>query len=183
MLWRIRYHRHRYGSAAIVAFDRAHWREFTPELALVVLGLVLTGEALAWAFWPQALMSLAIVPPMVLPGLLMLGCGLLIVLRAQSDLGASWRIGIDQSARPGLIAHGLYRYSRNPIYVGAAVVVAGFALLMPTALSILVVAGLAFAARAQVVREELYLAEAYGRDYRRYAAEVRRFLPGIGRRK
>src|SRR5262245_46777477 len=67
----------------------------------------------------------------------MLG-GIAFLAVAQLDLGASWRIGIDAEAKPGLVTDGLYRYSRNPIYVGSLATVAGYAALLPTVLSVIV---------------------------------------------
>jgi protein-S-isoprenylcysteine O-methyltransferase Ste14 len=53
-----------------------------------------------------------------------LGCalacgGLLLMVRAQREMGASWCVGIDEHSRPGLVRHGLYGWTRNPIYCGA----------------------------------------------------------------
>jgi len=36
---------------------------------------------------------------------------------AQTQMGASWRIGIDHERRTELVARGVFRYSRNPIYL------------------------------------------------------------------
>src|SRR5215212_7299958 len=101
--WRIPYHRRRYGSSAIVAFREAQWRERIPEIVIGVLALVLAGEVVAWTLWPRSLALLAIAHPHAGAGSLMIVLGLAIVVRAQSDLGASWRVGIDPTARPGLI--------------------------------------------------------------------------------
>jgi protein-S-isoprenylcysteine O-methyltransferase Ste14 len=177
---RIRYHRRRYGSSAVAPFEASRWRDFVPELAIGMLALTLVGEMLAWAVWPRALAAWALTPPLVRTGVLMIGVGLLVVLRAQIDMGASWRIGIDRSTRPGLVTHGLYRLSRNPIYSGAFIVVIGFVFLMPTALSILILCALVLSARAHVVREERYLTETYGPEFQQYAARVGRFVPGTG---
>jgi protein-S-isoprenylcysteine O-methyltransferase Ste14 len=103
------------------------------------------------------------------------------MVAAQLDLGASWRVGIDEGARPGLVTDGLYRFTRNPIFLAMLLALTGFTLLVPTWLSAgtLVVAFLGI--RQQVGEEEAWLARAYGDDYRRYAARVGRFVPGLGR--
>ena len=71
--------------------------------------------------------------------------------------------------------------ARNPIYVGGVAGLAGFALLMPTVPSLLVLTGSVLSIRSQVRREERYLAEAYGNEFRLYASKVGRFLPWVGR--
>ena len=182
LAWRIPYHRRRYGSSAIVVFQPAPWRERIPELVIGALVLVLVGEVVAWALWPRSLEPLAVVRPSAAAGLLVIVLGLAVVHRGQSDLGASWRVGIDATARPGLITHGLYRYSRNPIYLGVFIIVGGFVLLMPTIVSLVVLAGIVLAARSQVQLEERYLAEAYGGEFISYAQRVGRFLPRLGAR-
>jgi len=97
------------------------------------------------------------------------------------DLGASWRIGIEERARPGLITGGLYRFSRNPIFLALIAVLAGYTLLLPTMLSALILVGACIAIRQQIAEEESYLLRAYGEQYREYARRVGRLLPGIGK--
>jgi protein-S-isoprenylcysteine O-methyltransferase Ste14 len=98
-------------------------------------------------------------------------------------MGASWRIGIEEGARPGLVTGGLYRYSRNPIYVGLLLTVAGYAALLPTVLSLVLLAGSYAGIRMQIAAEEAYLAATYGDAFGDYAARVGRLLPGLGRRR
>ena len=96
-------------------------------------------------------------------------------------LGASWRIGIDESARPGLVTGGLYRFTRNPIYFALIAALAGYTLLLPTLLSALILVGACVAIRQQIFEEESYLVRTYGEQYRNYARRVGRLLPGLGK--
>jgi len=105
-----------------------------------------------------------------------------LMVTAQLGLGASWRIGIEEGARPGLVTDGLYRYSRNPIYLAFFITMLGFTLLIPTGLSLALLAGTYFGTRRQIAAEEDYLERTYGEAYRAYARRVGRFVPGIGRR-
>jgi protein-S-isoprenylcysteine O-methyltransferase Ste14 len=100
---------------------------------------------------------------------------------AQLHLGASWRDGIEEGARPGLVTGGLYRYSRNPIFLALLVFLAGYTLLLPTLLSALMLAGAYVGVRQQIAAEEAYLARAYGAEYREYARRVGRLVPGLGK--
>jgi len=63
--------------------------------------------------------------------LLFLG-GLVLTLVAQAQMGASWRIGIDD--RPTrLVTSGLFALSRNPIFSGMFLTLAGVVLISPAA--------------------------------------------------
>ena len=57
----------------------------------------------------------------------------------------------------------------------------GFALLLPSWISLGLLIGAGLGIRRHVRDEEAYLARTYGEEYRRYAARVGRFVPGVGR--
>lgn len=76
-----------------------------------------------------------------------------------------------------LATGGLYRLSRNPIYVGFAVTYAGLAIAMDSALTLLLlIPCLLVVDRLVIAREERYLAGKFGADYEAYRARVRRWL-------
>ncbi len=97
-------------------------------------------------------------------------------------MGASWRIGVDESERTKLVTDGLFARVRNPIYTFMVVAWIGFAALVPTWLGIaavpLVIVGLEMQTR---LVEEPHLLRSQGDPYRDYARRVGRFAPGIGR--
>src|SRR4029079_17905261 len=101
------------------------------------------------------------------------------MVTAQLDMGASWRVGVDEGARPGLVAAGLYRFSRNPIYVALIGALIGYAAMLPTWLSLALLVGTVGAIRIQVKEEEDYLLRTYGNAYAQYARHVGRFVPGL----
>ena len=76
-----------------------------------------------------------------------------------------------------LITTGIYRISRNPMYTGLAIMVAGGALLAGTWWPLLTLA-LALVAVTQLAikPEETYLAQRYGSIYDGYRRSVRRWL-------
>jgi protein-S-isoprenylcysteine O-methyltransferase Ste14 len=78
-----------------------------------------------------------------------------------------------------LVARGLYRYVRNPMYLGAGLALAGAALFYGS----VVLAGYAVAFLAVmhlfvVLYEEPTLRESFGDDYESYCRRVRRWWPG-----
>ena len=81
-----------------------------------------------------------------------------------------------------LVVGGLYRYVRNPMYVGVLLVVAGWALFFrsPRVLGHGAVVALCFHLFVVAV-EEPTLRGKFGRSYERYCREVGRWAPRIGR--
>jgi protein-S-isoprenylcysteine O-methyltransferase Ste14 len=76
-----------------------------------------------------------------------------------------------------LVTGGLFRYSRNPIYIAVSAIHAGISLAAdsPWALAFLVPA-LVVIRYGVIAREERYLEARFGDEYRRYRATVRRWL-------
>lgn len=76
-----------------------------------------------------------------------------------------------------LVTGGIYRLTRNPIYVGMAIIYAGLGIGMdsPVAL-ILLLPCLVVVDRFVIAREELYLQARFGLDYLAYRQKVRRWL-------
>ena len=76
-----------------------------------------------------------------------------------------------------LVTSGPYRFTRNPMYVGFALVHAGLALRRRSTWALLMLAPVLAAVHSLVVaREERYLEATFGDEYRRYKREVRRWL-------
>ena len=72
---------------------------------------------------------------------------------------------------------GIYARTRNPIYVGDAVIYLGIAVATGSWLALLVLPALiAVMNRFVIAREERYLTERFGTAYTAYAARVRRWL-------
>ncbi len=184
--WRTWVQLRRYGSSGIVLFRSGRPGQHLREALFVVLAVALLAEAALAAMAPRRLPGLVPLAPasaavLRATGTVMVLGATALMLAAQLDLGASWRVGIDEGARPGLVTGGLYRYSRNPIYVAMLAALLGFALLLPSWISLGLLIGAGLGIRRHVRDEEAYLARTYGEEYRRYAARVGRFVPGVGR--
>jgi len=184
--WRTWVQLRRYGSSGIVLFRSGRPGQHLREALFVVLAVALLAEAALAAVAPRRLPGLVPLAPATAAvlratGTVMVLGATALMLAAQLDLGASWRVGIDEGARPGLVTGGLYRYSRNPIYVAMLAALLAFALLLPSWISLGLLIGAGLGIRRHVRDEEAYLARAYGEEYRRYAARVGRFVPGVGR--
>jgi len=177
-------HKRRYGSWGVLLFRSSSPAQHLREALLVGVFLILAIQAYLTAVDSAALGPLRLAgeaPRAAWLGFLILMTGVAWLVAAQVHLGASWRIGIDESARPGLVTSGLYAFSRNPIYLGLFVALAGFALLVPTWPSVVLLAGAVIGFHNQAVHEEAFLRRTYGEDFERYARRVGRFIPLVGR--
>jgi protein-S-isoprenylcysteine O-methyltransferase Ste14 len=116
-----------------------------------------------------------------LAGLVLYAFGLAVCVGAQLAMGASWRIGVDESESTDLVTDGPFALVRNPIYSGVIPLVAGLVLLAP-AVSLAAFAAMVAALEIQVrLVEEPHLRRVHGEAYARYAARTGRFAPGLGR--
>lgn len=113
---------------------------------------------------------------LVLIGVVLLLIALLWVLIAQAQMGDSWRIGIDSEVKTALVQQGIFRLSRNPIFLGMQVMLLGLLLVLPNAVTLAIaVLGVALI-QIQVRLEEDHLLRLHGEDYRAYQRRVRRWL-------
>lgn len=167
----------RYGVSGFVhsRAPRERWRGI---ISLVLFGLM-TSQALS-----AARGETPIVESPILRGLgAVLGFGgVALMVSAQLNMGVSWRVGIDESARPGLVTGGWHSLSRNPIYLFLLVSIGGVVILIPNGATIAAYVLMIFGVTRLVIEEEQYLERIYGDEYRRYADRVGRFLPRAHRR-
>jgi protein-S-isoprenylcysteine O-methyltransferase Ste14 len=172
---RVAHHLRSYGSSGVALRDptTAALALAFPSLALVqaVYAFIEPERARSWLLFQSR--------PLAIAGFLIAVAFTLAMFVAQLDLGASWRIGIDAGARPGLVTSGLYRFSRNPIFAFMLLVIFGLALTQPTFLSFVLFKLAVVVVVVQVLREEAYLHDAYGAEYAAYTARVGRFFPRL----
>jgi protein-S-isoprenylcysteine O-methyltransferase Ste14 len=183
LVWRAIHQRRRFGAFGIQVL-RERGLNAVVGLVLTAGTLLLFVQSAVWALEPARVEPSFVFTPsteLTLAGALLVLVALGLLVAAQLELGASWRVGIEPGAAPGLVTHGFYRYVRNPIFAFLLVAMVGFALLLPTWLSLVMVLGSWAGVRLQVAREETYLLATYGEAYRNYCARVGRLLPGIGR--
>lgn len=78
---------------------------------------------------------------------------------------------------PQLTTEGPFRYSRNPAYLGLAMIYAGIAALRNSLWAILFLPLVLVVIQREVIgREERYLERAFGEEYLAYQARVRRWM-------
>ena len=140
---------------------------------IIYLSFLLIG-LLANHLWPMEIM----------PGHLRLPAGLLVLALGVTLLAVGFlqmrRVGTPVNPRETakvLVVSGLFRYSRNPLYVSLAVIYAGIAILLGNVwLFILLIPLFAVMHYGVILREERYLEEKFGQEYLKYKCSVRRWL-------
>ena len=88
------------------------------------------------------------------------------------------RTTIDPSEHSSkVVTSGLYAYSRNPIYLGWFLVIAGIGLRNASLLVLVIAVTMVLLLYwAVIVEEEAYLEKRFGDEYLRYKKSVRRWL-------
>ncbi len=109
-------------------------------------------------------------------GVLLCVAGFLLVPMSLVSFGSSFRVGIDASHPNQLVTTRVFALSRNPIYVAFWIVLLGQFFVFPNWLLLVYLAAASWLFHRQVLREEAYLKEHYGRLYSDYCARVRRYI-------
>ncbi len=116
-------------------------------------------------------------------GALLLGIGAAIYTWCEWDFATAGR-GTPAPIDPPteLVVRGLYRYIRNPMYVGVLCVIAGWALLFQSGALALYALCVAVAFHLFVrLYEEPHLTRTFGAPYETYCARTHRWLPRFDR--
>lgn len=118
------------------------------------------------------------------PGLALAAVGAAVLARCIADFAVIGRGTLAPVDPPThLVVSGLYRHTRNPMYVGVALILAGEAWAFSSAGLALYAVGFLVAANLFIVfHEEPALLRAFGASYRDYMRDVPRWVPGFKRR-
>jgi len=109
-------------------------------------------------------------------GGLVLASALIWVLIAQIHMQKSWRIGIDEDVKTELVQTGLFKISRNPIFLGMRIMLLGIFLVIPNAITLVILAAGELLLQIQVRLEEEFLIRTHGASYIAYQKKVRRWI-------
>ncbi|MDG6294239.1 methyltransferase family protein [Glaesserella parasuis] len=84
---------------------------------------------------------------------------------------------LDPNKTSALTTEGIYRFSRNPMYLGLASLLSAWAFWLGNTFALLVVWGfIAYITRFQIEPEERILEQKFGESYRQYKQNVARWL-------
>jgi protein-S-isoprenylcysteine O-methyltransferase Ste14 len=84
---------------------------------------------------------------------------------------------VKASSASSLVVQGVYRYTRNPMYVGFLLTLLAWAVFLANPLAVLwVVVYVLYITRFQIIPEERVLASLFGSEYEAYKRRVRRWV-------
>jgi len=109
-------------------------------------------------------------------GLILIHLSIVWISVAQYQMSNSWRIGIDENNKTELITKGLFSYSRNPIFLGIIVSVAGIFFILPNALTFFLMLSTCIVIQIQIRLEEEFLEKQHGEKYLIYKKTTKRLL-------
>lgn len=102
--------------------------------------------------------------------------GDLIFLVSVLRMRDSWRAGIPKKSQTKLVTSGIYKFSRNPAFLGFDLQYTGVLLLYFNPLTVLFSLFAAVMLHLQILQEERYLTGVFGAPYEQYKKQVRRYL-------
>lgn len=106
--------------------------------------------------------------------LLVAGVGIVaLAMRIFKDAGTP--IEIDKASLK-VVDNGLYRYSRNPVYIGLSLLYGGIGLTLNSVWILILLMPVLLYIRVVVAAEESYLTRKFGDVYLDYVAKVRRWI-------
>ncbi|HET7452540.1 MAG TPA: isoprenylcysteine carboxylmethyltransferase family protein [Thermoanaerobaculia bacterium] len=144
-----------------------------PPPALFAVGILVGFLLNVWIPLP---LPIPILAARVSGGVLLLG-GFALGLGAMRVLAEAETSPVPHRPSRALVARGAYGISRNPIYLGMALLLTGVAVLARSGWHLVMLVLFVIAIdRLQIRREERYLEAKFGDDFRAYRSRVRRWI-------
>lgn len=109
-------------------------------------------------------------------GIAVAGIGVLIFLLAMGTMRDSWRAGIAVADDTALVTCGIYRFSRNPAFLGFDLLYIGLLIAFFHPLHLLFALFAVVMLHLQILQEERFLANMFGERYLQYQKRTGRYL-------
>lgn len=145
-----------------------------PPLLVVAMAALLMWAATAlpphldWPLWVRAVDALLL----ALIGASICGAGLWQFRRARTTVNP-----VEPQRASALVTTGIYSITRNPMYLGFALLLAGWGVYLASPWAVVVLAGfVGYLTRFQIMPEERALQGLFGEEFERYRSQVRRWI-------
>lgn len=102
--------------------------------------------------------------------------GVVIFIIAFTTMGTSWRAGVGSEEKTDIINTGIYKYSRNPAFVGFDFIYIGIALGFSNIVNLVFTVFVVIMFHLQILEEEKYLPSVFGQDYLDYKKKTMRYI-------
>lgn len=103
-------------------------------------------------------------------------CGDLVFLAAVVGMRDSWRAGIPEGDKTKLVTRGIYRFSRNPAFLGFDLSYIGILLMLFNPLTLIFTLFAIVMLHLQILQEEKYMEATFGDEYLDYKRHTLRYL-------
>ena len=121
-----------------------------------------------WGFTARSAMQIA--------GIALMACGTATFVAAIVTMKSNWRAGYSEGQGTRLVTGGIYRWSRNPAFLGFDLLYIGCALAFPNVMNIAFALATLGLFHAQILGEEAFLARVFGDEYQVYRAKTLRYF-------
>ncbi|MEI8199475.1 MAG: isoprenylcysteine carboxylmethyltransferase family protein [Eubacteriales bacterium] len=109
-------------------------------------------------------------------GIMISASGIIVLDISMAALGDSWRGGLDYNQRTELITTGIYKFSRNPAFVGFDLFFIGMSLLFSNIINLTVSGILILVIHQQIADEEKFLTAVFGDKYLDYQRKTGKYF-------
>ncbi len=143
---------------------------------LMALAAVVVGLLLDWLLPAYVLSVLLTLTSRIAIGVVLMGAGGALALAGERRFHRAGTEVKPWKPSTALVTGGVFRYLRNPMYVGLTIFLAGLAIMLASDWLVVTTVIFAVAIHFGVVRrEERYLEAKFGEPYRAYKAQVPRY--------
>lgn len=144
-----------------------------PPIVALLIGVAMWAMSLATSSFDVPLLLRVVAAIVIaLAGIGIIISGAIALRSAKTTISA-----VKPETASCLVTSGVYRFTRNPIYVGLALVLLAWAVFISTALAFIgPLVFILYMSRFQIVPEERVLSATFGAAYSSYQAKVRRWL-------
>jgi protein-S-isoprenylcysteine O-methyltransferase Ste14 len=110
-------------------------------------------------------------------GVTFVAAGVLLIRSSMQSIGAAGTTYNPYSASTALVTSGIYKHTRNPGYLGLAVIQSGLALMIDSPwIALSVVVSIIVTSQFVIKLEEEKLTRTFGQEYQDYLGNVRRWI-------
>ncbi len=102
--------------------------------------------------------------------------GFILFVVSHAQMGKSWRMGNDKKTKTKLVTSGLFKISRNPVYLSLLAQALGITILLLNITTIIIFILLLINFNLVIKNEEKFLEKKFGKEYIAYKKRVRRFI-------
>lgn len=125
-------------------------------------------------FYPVPTMSM---PIQIVLGTIAVISGMSLIRSSMKSIGGAGTTYDPYSASTALVTSGVYRYTRNPGYLGLAVILFGLALMIDSPwIGLCTIAAVIVMSQYVIKLEEDKLRRTFGEEYELYLTQVRRWI-------